>query len=86
MVAQDKNGDHFFAQNKKYKTLSVAQFKKAKSELKLNGKKTIVLLACEASAELRLEVMGDTLWDIWDVIDISDKFLELECEYNHRLL
>lgn len=64
LVAQDKNGSHFFAQNKKYKSYSLAQFKKAKSELKLNGKKTILLLSCEASAELRLEVMGDPLWDI----------------------
>lgn len=77
LVAQDKDGNHFFAQNKRYKNFTVAHFKKAKSELKLNGK-TILLLACEASAELRLEVMGDPLWDVWDLNDISDKVFQLE--------
>lgn len=78
LVAQDRDGKHFFAQNKQYKKYSVAQFKKTKSELKLKGSKAILLLSCEASSDLRLEVLGDSLWDIWDINDISDKVFQLE--------
>lgn len=78
IVAQDKDGGHFYAQNKRYKNFSVAQFRKAKKELKLKKKKTILLLACDASADLRLEVLGDKDWEIWDVTDISDKAFGLE--------
>lgn len=78
LVAQDQNGGYFYAQNKRYKTFSVTQFKKAKKELELKRKKTILLLACDASADLRLEVLGDKEWEIWDVTDISDKVFGLE--------
>jgi hypothetical protein len=86
LVAQDKAGNYFFAQNKRYKTYSVAQFKTAKSELELEGNKTILLLACEASAELRLEVLGDSKWDIWDVNDISNKIFQLENQTRYELV
>tara|TARA_R110002049_G_scaffold209537_3_gene380437 strand:+ start:1587 stop:4148 length:2562 start_codon:yes stop_codon:yes gene_type:complete len=86
LVAQEKNGIHFYAQNKRYKTYSITQFKKAKSELKLKSNKTILLLACEASAQLRLEVLGDPKWDIWDINDISDKVFQLESKTRKELV
>jgi len=77
LIADSKNGIYFFAQCKRYKTYSVTQFKKAKSDLELNTDKCILLLACEASADLRLEVFGDEKWEIWDVEDISAKTFSL---------
>ena len=86
LVAQDKDGNYFFAQNKRYKTYSVAQFNTAKSELELESNKTILLLACEASAELRLDVLGESKWDIWDVNDISNKVFQLESQFRYELI
>jgi len=86
LIAQDESGNHFYAQNKRYRKFSVAQFKKAKSALMLKDAKTILLLACEASSELRLEVLGDPNWDIWDVNDISDMVFQLENQLRYDLL
>jgi hypothetical protein len=86
LIAQGTNGKYFYAQNKKYKKFSVAQFKKAKKEMVLPNQKTILFLSCEASSELRLEVMGDQLWEIWDVHDISDKVLTLEKSVRNELV
>lgn len=86
LVAQDKNGDFFYAQNKRYKSFSVAQLQEAKKELVLKRKKTILLLACDASADLRLEVLGDKEWEIWDVTDISDKVFGLENSDRYNLV
>ena len=90
LIAKRKDGSCFFAQNKKHKKYSVAQFKKAKEKAneksEVKGTKIILLLACEASADLRFEVLGDPHWSIWDANDISDKVLQLESETRKKLV
>lgn len=77
-IVQDEKGNYFFIQNKKYKSFSVAQFAKAQKALTLSEGKAILFLSCVASAELRLKVRGNKVWDIWDVNDITEKVLSLD--------
>ena len=90
LIAKSKDGSYFFAQNKKHKKYSVAQFKEAKEKTnekpEVKGTKIILLLACEASADLRFEVLHDPHWEIWDVNDISDKVLQLKSEIRKDLV
>lgn len=78
LIIDDVSGLKFVAQCKCYQSYTVSDFKKAKNDLEIGTDRCILLLACEASAELRKEVLNDSKWEIWDVVDITSKVMALD--------
>ena len=73
-------------QCKQYEKFSASNFKAAKKDLKKKVSKSILFLACEASATIRDMAFGDSKWEVWDVNDITSKILKIDPTRRFQIL
>lgn len=78
MVAELSNGEKWVFQCKQYKRFSAEQTEKAIQTLDYKADRCILLLACEATVEVRDEIAKHSDWSVWDVRDISHKVRTLK--------
>jgi hypothetical protein len=71
LVAKLRNGQEWVFQCKQHRRFTSAQASKAVSSTTYKAARYILLLACEATSEVRDEIKKHRDWSLWDVRDIS---------------
>jgi hypothetical protein len=71
LVATLRDGQEWVFQCKQHKRFTPAQASKAVSDTTYKADRYILLLACEATSDVRDEIKKHSNWGLWDVRDIS---------------
>lgn len=86
LIAVLRDGKHWVFQCKQYKRFTKEQVDKVVNTTTYKADRYILLLACEATSEVRDEVSKHPAWWVWDVRDISNKVRHMSPDNARRLI